>query len=201
LGAGFVPLNPDFSLDVNFDPTTIDGIADLRTRNLSSLRTSGWDLSAQYAFQAVGGTMHLALMATRIAELEERVTSTSAPNDTVDTVFHPADWRGRIGIGFDRGNWTSNLFVNHVDGYRDNQVVPAQPVDSYTTVDARIAYEFSPSSAKGVLSGLCLSAFVQNLLDTDPPEISTVGVSSLAFDPTNASPLGRFAGIEISKSW
>jgi outer membrane receptor protein involved in Fe transport len=75
-------------------------------------------------------------------------------------------------------------------------------LDSYTTVDANVAYRFA--SATGVLSGLSITFGAINLLDRDPPAARirpTVAQYDLGFDPANASPLGRLLAIDVAKRW
>jgi outer membrane receptor protein involved in Fe transport len=75
-------------------------------------------------------------------------------------------------------------------------------VSDYTTVDLRVAYDFSSQFKGGILSGFTVALAAQNLLDEDPP--STIVLSpatDIGFDPANASPLGRLLSIELTKTW
>lgn len=211
LGQGFLPFNPiDFSFpDPNFTPASVEVIVDLRRRNLSVVDTDGLDLSGRYDFAAGEGRIALGLDATYVLELQQQITSTSTAADTVATYNNPPDWRARAYMSWQVGGWTTNLFVNHTDSYVDNRTATPTPIDSYTTVDARLAYSFTQRFPTGFLSGVTVGASVLNLADEDPPRTAVVtpigGSPGTGFDPgfdtTNASPLGRFIALELTKQW
>jgi iron complex outermembrane recepter protein len=201
LGQGFLDCNIGCVPNPGFDPSAIEVIVDTRKRNLSTVNTSGLDVSMQYGFAAAGGTIQLGLDGTYILELEQRITAATSPFDTVDTIYNPPNWRLRSSLGFRRQGWAANFFLSHTDSYTDNRTVPAASVGSYTIVDARLAYHFDEQTG-GVLSGLGLAASVQNLLDRDPPRLAVLSTfSDMGFDPTNANPMGRLIALELVKSW
>ena len=201
-GRGFFAFNPDFTSNTNFTPDSVDVIVDTRRRNLSVVRTNGLDMSLQYEFDAAGSTFSLGFNGTYILELQQQVTSDSATFDSVGTIYNPPDWRVRGFLGWQRPGWAAHLFVNHADSYKDNRATPAAPISSYTTIDTRIAYDFTSRFSSGPLSGLTVAASVQNLLDEDPPRTALrLDLGDQGFDPTNASPLGRLIALEVTKSW
>ncbi len=194
--------NPFVVLDPTFDPAAVAAIVDLRRRNLSVTNTSGLDLATSYDFAAGDSNVSLGLAGTYVLELDQQVTASSQPIDTVDTYNNPPHWRARGSVGWRRAGLATNLFVNHTDSYTDNRLTTA-PVEvaSWTTVDLRVAYDFSERFAGGALSGLTIAAGAQNLLDKDPPRTAVLGVTDLGFDFANASPLGRLISIEVTKTW
>lgn len=206
---GFIPLSPiDFTFDPNFDPASIDVIVDTRRRNLSLVDTNGVDFSTRYDFTVGSSNVALGIDATYVLQIEQQITSTSMPFETDDTFGNPPNLRMRAMASWQRGGWSANAFVNYTDSYTDNRLLTTPvSVDAYTTVDARIAYSFSNRFSGGFLSGVTVGASVLNLLDEDPPSTTVVipspGVPSfdLGFDPTNASPLGRFIALEFTKTW
>ena len=209
LGQGFIPFSPiDFSFpDPNFTPASVQVIVDSRRRNLSVVDTNGVDFSGRYAFGAGESRIAVGVDATYVLELEQQITSTSTPFDTVATYNNPPDWRARAYVTWQLGGWTTNLFLNHTDSYVDNRMATPAPISSYTTVDARLAYSFTERFPTGLLSGVTLGASIQNLADEDPPRTAVItpidGSPSLdlGFDSTNASPLGRFIALELTKQW
>jgi outer membrane receptor protein involved in Fe transport len=202
LGRGFFDCDLGCIPDPAFDPSTIDVVVDFRRRNLSGLKTSGLDLAADYGWELKQGSVHVALAGTYIIELEQTLAAGTEPFDSVDTFNNPPDWRLRGSLGWQRGGLTTNLFVNHTDSYVDNRTGIDQPISAYTTVDARVAYAFGPRNASGALSGLTVALSAQNILDEDPPRTAVLtSFTDLGFDPTNASPLGRFVAVEIQKVW
>jgi iron complex outermembrane recepter protein len=201
-GRGFLPLNPDFTPDENFDPATIDVIVEQRRRNLSRVDTSGMDLSMQYRVSTAEADLLLGVSGTYILGIEQQVTSTSPAFDVVDTFYNPPKWRARGFAEWRRQAWAASIFVNHTDSYVDNRGAVDAPISAYTTVDGRVAYDFDQRSSRGFLSGVTASFNVQNAFDQDPPRAVVADSSrDMGFDPTNASPLGRFFVIEVTKNW
>ncbi|HEY0941589.1 MAG TPA: TonB-dependent receptor [Steroidobacter sp.] len=204
---GFIPLSPiDFMFDPNFDPATVEVITDGRRRNLSLVETNGLDFSTRYDFGVGSSNVAIGIDATYVLQIEQQITSTSAPFDTDDTFGNPPNLRMRAMASWQRGSWSANAFVNYTDSYTDNRLTVPVSIDAFTTVDARVAYSFSNQFSSGFLSGVTVGLSVLNLLDEDPP--STVVQSppiapsfDLGFDPTNASPLGRFFALEFTKTW
>jgi iron complex outermembrane receptor protein len=209
LGQGFVPLNIDGTPNLNFNPADVDLIVDARRRNLSRLSTSGVDLSSEYSFAAGQGRIFLGLGGTYVLNRDQQVTVNAPEIDTADTLYNPPSWRARGFVSWQSQGWAANLFVNHVDAYVDNRVTipPAQSrIDSLTTVDARLAYDFSNRFNSGFLSGFTVALSAQNLLDEDPPRVSVAvlpdgSTFDLGFDPINADPLGRLITLEFTKKW
>jgi len=195
-GNAFLPIGP-------FDPNAVGAILDLRRRNLSVTQTSGVDLNTNYEFKAGGNDFSMGLNATYVLELDQQVTTTSPEVEFVDTYSNPTHWRARASLGWRRSGLSSNLFVNHTDSYTDNRMPTAlAEVGSFTTVDLRVAYDFSSQFKGGLLSGFTIAAGAQNLFDKDPPRTAVLSqISDIGFDPTNANPLGRLISIELIKTW
>jgi outer membrane receptor protein involved in Fe transport len=195
-GNAFTRLGP-------FDPAAVGVIVDQRRRNLSDTTTSGLDLSTRYDFDVNGNEFSVGLVGSYVLELEQRVTSTSPEADLVDTYINPPRWRARAALSWHRSGLSTDLFVNHTDSYVDNRVPTAlKPIRSFTTVDLRVAYDFSSRFKGGVLSGFTIAAGAINLLNEDPPPTTIISpVSDIGFDYANANPLGRLISIELTKTW
>jgi outer membrane receptor protein involved in Fe transport len=84
--------------------------------------------------------------------------------------------------------------MNYTDSYRNNLVTPAEKISSWTTFDGQIAWRVKDG-------GLSVSLDVLNLTDARPPRVSGGNNINLGFDPTNASPRGRFIALQIGKRW
>jgi iron complex outermembrane receptor protein len=201
-GQGFIPLNPDFSLNPDFDPTTVDVLLDLRRRNLGVVKQNGFDVSATYDFSAAGGNVHLGIDVAYIDEILKQVTATSAAFDVVDTYTNPTHLRARFAVGYVRGGWSVNTFVHRKNSYIDDRLTPLlASIDSYTTVDLTASYRFAQNA--GLFSGVSVMLSALNLLDEDPPSAVARGTGyyDLGFDSTNASPLGRLVTFDLTKRW
>jgi iron complex outermembrane receptor protein len=184
-----------------FDPATVAVIIDSRRRNLGTTEARGVDLSASLDFTAGGDAFHAGLNGTYMFDLVQRVTSTSEPFDTVDTMFNPPQLRMRAGLGWRPQEWAADAFVNYTGPYTDNRRTTPAEVGSYTTVDAQVSYDFS-KRLRPALSGTTVALIVQNLFDRDPPPTAIVQVErDMGFDPTNANPMGRLVALEFSKKW
>lgn len=201
LGMPFLAFNPDFTINTNFNPASINVIVDLRTRNLSIVNTRGVDFGLQQAFKFDHGSVDLGLNGTYMLERQQQTTAASAPFDSVSTIYNPPKLRFRASAGWRYWAWSTNLFVNYVGHYDDNRLVPQVPVSSWTTLDAQIAYEFGAGARTAMLSGLALSISVQNLLNKDPPQTAVLSPYDPGFDSTNANPLGRFIAAQLAKKW
>jgi outer membrane receptor protein involved in Fe transport len=108
-------------------------------------------------------------------------------------VFNPLDWRARGGVSWRTTDWGASLTANYQNEYRDVYALPNRSIDSLVTWDFRASHEFGPERAARI------SLSIQNLFDEDPPFTNNpIGVG---YDPANASPLGRFAVLEVRQSW
>jgi hypothetical protein len=202
LGQGFFAYTPSFGTDTNFDPASINVILDLRRRNLSVSDTHGVDLSLAYDFEIGAAKVKTGINGTYIIDLKTQVTPTSVAIDAVSTIYNPPHVRARAFVGWSERGWSANAFVNYTGTYTDNRTATNLPVASFTTIDSRLAYDFSGLKKGGVLDGLTISGSVQNLFDRNPPHLAVVNpLSDMGFDPTNASPLGRLVSLELRKVW
>lgn len=201
LGQGFASLIP------NFTPDQIDVIIDGRRRNLSVVSSNGIDLATEYNFNVGENRFFIGLGGTYVLNRDQQVTDNSAEIDTADTIYNPPSYRARGFVTWQRQGFAANLFVNHVDSYDDNRVTTPlanSKVDSLTTVDLRLSYDFSNKFSSGFLSGFNVALSAQNVLDEDPPSVFVTPTSStfdLGFDPVNADPLGRLIALEFTKTW
>ncbi|HEY0683715.1 MAG TPA: TonB-dependent receptor [Steroidobacter sp.] len=201
LGQGF------FSQIPNFTPALIDVIVDGRRRNLSVVSSNGIDLATEYNFNVGENRFFIGVGGTYVLNRDQQVTDTSAEVDTADTIYNPPSYRARGFVTWQRHGFAANMFVNHVDSYVDNRITtpPANSkIDSLTTLDLRLAYDFSNNFSSGFLSGFNVALSAQNVLDEDPPSVFVTPTSAtfdLGFDPVNADPLGRLIALEFTKTW
>lgn len=200
LGSPFLAFNPDFSDNLNFDPSSIDVIVDQRRRNVASTFTDGIDVETSFTKPTDVGTLTFGLSGTYIFNLKQVSVPGAAAVQAVDTYYNPANLRLRGSFGWDLKRFSLNAAINYVDGYKDNRREPVVGVGSFTTVDARLAYTISDVGSSGRKITFALSA--QNLLNQAPPQTRIVaGASDAGFDPTNSNPLGRLVALEVSAKW
>jgi outer membrane receptor protein involved in Fe transport len=181
-----------------YDPSLIAAIVDARPNNAAYQNASGVNASVEYSTALGNGTL-TSFVNGMYLKLRQRLTSASPVEELAGTVFAPPHVRARLGATWMLGSWSFTGAANYVGG-SDNIYEPSAPhVSSWTTLDAQMAYESPGDGALGrfsvVLSG-------QNILDRDPPFVLfTSGYPGLNYDSTNASPLGRFVSLKLTKSF
>lgn len=177
-------------------------LLDNRTRNLAQSRVDGLDVSARYALALGAGDLSLNGQITRIFDYAQRAQPASADLTIVDTALRPVDLRARFDAAYVNGPLLAALGVSYVDDYANPFAVGgAQPIDSWTTIDATFGYDF------GARRDIRMRLSVQNLLDEAPPLVASSGPEGVAvrapvgYDPANANPLGRLISLELIKRW
>lgn len=175
-------------------------VVDARVQNLSVVRQSGLDIDLGYSFGLGSGLGEFGAVATKIFHIRQALTATAPANDVVGTAGNPVDLRVRGRATYSSNGFGAALFLNFVDGYLNKTVAPAQPVRSWTTFDLNLSYNFERQS--GPLAGLRIALNASNLFDRDPPSLTyVVGQFTNGYDAENASPLGRFVALQLTKSW
>lgn len=166
--------------------------------NTSRTKVKGLDFDVTYARDLAEGTLSFGLDGTYLAGYRQQATDATPVVDYVDTLFNPVDLKLRARAGYARGPLTASLFINYVDDYKVDSRPGAASMSSWTTMDASFAYDTGQRG--GLLQDTVFRFSVTNLLDTDPPEApfySSLRVDG--YDPANASPLGRFLALEVTR--
>lgn len=192
--------SPLFVDPFGFAPGDIIAILDGRTRNLSAERQRGIDFDIGYAPTFAGGTLDLGLAGTHIFSIKRQLTEGAPSNDVVGLYASPSKWRLRGRGGWSKGGFSANVFVNYIDGYTNQTVLPAARVSSWTTIDASLTQRIGGDESSD--RGLTLSLSVQNLFDRDPPFIEVQSSTSvLGYDPEKANPYGRTVALQATIRW
>lgn len=186
----------------NATPADVVVVVDTRISNTAETRTSGLDVGLGYDWHLGGHAFGFNLNASKVFKFDDRLTSASPLISTLDTPFHPVDWRARAGLHWTFGPIAANLALNYTDSYRDNRAGRDDKVGSFTTVDAGFAYDFGQAPS-AVLDRLKLALNVQNLFDEDPPFLAPEPgfTRGIGFDPVNATSRGRFVSLQLRKAW
>jgi iron complex outermembrane recepter protein len=189
-----------FNLHGPFAPGDVLAIVDRRLQNLSTEDVRGLDTQLSYLLQQQNSSWRFQLTSTYYFEFTDFITDTAPGNDVLSTAYHQVDFKGRASA-----TWTYNvldvaLAVNHVDGFSNRTLDPPVPVGSWTTLDFSISYTLP--QILGGSEGARLSLSCLNALDRNPPRMtSPIAFFDVGFDPTNASPLGRFVSLSVTKAW
>lgn len=189
---------PNFSNSIGVQPGDVTAIVDLRTRNLSTSTIRGLDFDVAYSRDIAGGSVNLALGGTRLFAIDNRITSEAPREKVVGTLGNPVKFRlsGRASIVL--GNFDGGIAVNHMAGYRNLTVIPEERVKAWTTYDLQIGTRIGDPDDRS----LRLALSVTNLFDAAPPYARFQGPSyALAYDPEQASAIGRTISLQAIMKW
>lgn len=191
--------NPYF---VSANCNGVVAIIDDRSANLGETKTDGFDLSAAYVFNNSLGQWDLDFAGAYVLSYKQAAVPGALLTENVNTVNFPLRFSGRASLGWQRDGWSVTGFVNYQNGYRNATVTPNQNVAAYTTVDLTAGYDIGKHEGWGFVQNTAISVHVTNLLDAKPPFVEYLGNATtpyFAYDPQNASALGRVASVQITK--
>lgn len=199
--------NPNFFGDnAGLGPSGVTAIFDQRLANLSTVKQSGVQLQAAYDLRTSLGQFTFAAYIDRLMEYDLQVAPGAAYSPLLNTFGEPTKWRGQAHFAWTRAGVTAALAIHHVGGYDNSLATPREPIDPWTTGDLYFSYDAN-EAAVAWMRGMRVSLSIQNVTNEEPPyvrippEFLLPGVNPLPFDPTNASPLGRFIAVQVSKRW
>lgn len=177
-------------------------IVDFRLRNNARSVTEGIDFDLSYDLYAESGAWNFSMNGTYFLEIYRQIVAGANGKDILNTYGNPVDLRFRGGVSWSRNMLSSGVYVNYVDNYSNDEVIPFEKISSWTTVDFRVAYEVKRMS-NSFLNDTRFSFYANNLFDRDPPFAADAGgfVSGQFFDPGNSNALGRFVSLSITKRW
>jgi outer membrane receptor protein involved in Fe transport len=192
--------------EANIAASDVEAVLDFRQHNIAVTKTSGVELSVAHQLSTRFGEITSFISGDKLFKLSFQPTSTTPAGDTVGTVFNPVELRLRAGISWSRGPFVSALSLNHSSDYQNNIETPPGRIGSWTTADIHLSYTTGGGSRVGLgaLRDLSLALNIQNVANRQPPVVSNPSLiifPDLRFDPTNASPLGRFITLQIGKRW
>lgn len=170
-------------------------IADGRRYNAGVVKTSGVDLAVRHDWRTGYGDMSAAVNANYIFNYRQQFTRTTPlVGGLLNTLNNPVRLRARAELSWAGENARVTAFANFTNAYTNATLASRPEVGSYTTFDLTAQYDlgklFGPAYKE-----LRAALSVQNLLDRDPPYVQN---ATLAFDPQNASAMGRFASLSLS---
>jgi outer membrane receptor protein involved in Fe transport len=176
-----------------YPTTAYTAIVDGRNVNTGGLHVQGLDLTTRYGLGLAGGKLDLSGNVSYLIDYERKVTPGSNWLSLLDQARQPVDLRAKLGAAWTREAWSVVGGVNYVDDYKTAQ---GKRIDSWTTLDAQIAWR---AQGGGWTKGLSAALSVQNLFDTDPPFYDDP--QGVGYDTANADPLGRFVSLQLTKRW
>lgn len=176
---------------------------DIGLHNASIVRQSGIDFLGKLTNKFAAGNLNTQVNATFVDKIETAYSPGAGFANLVGTYGNPPKWRLRAFESWTAAGWEVNAAVSVVGSYLNTAGLGIPPVASWSTLDlgARVHVDnyFVGQGWRGVTLGI--SAL--NVLNRDPPYINAISTTSqpIHFDPTNASPLGRFVSIDLRKRW
>ena len=166
-----------------------------QARNLGSVNTDGIDFSASYDRNTDFGQLSFSAVGTYLLHYKVAISPVAPSIEQKGNINYPVDFRGRASAGWARDGLSAELTVNYVNGYDNNLVTPVQRIDSWTTFDLHLGYDFQNDG--GVLKGTSISLDGTNIFDRRAPFVNI----QYGFDPGEASALGRFVTLTLTKKF
>jgi len=213
--ASFVTLNPSQALDNSIiaganpfynlvsgplDTSMIKSIIYATFNNAEAQRDSGVDLSYREAFQT--GIGDVKTFASAIwNHLTQQLVAGEGVQTLSGTIFNVPKFRARGGASWSKYGLTANAILNYTSSETDAFVTPSKKVASWTTVDMNLAYKFP--DADGIKRGLSFTLSATNIFNKAPPYAASTEVAypGINYDSLNASPIGRFVAVKLTKKW
>jgi iron complex outermembrane recepter protein len=181
---------------VAYDPDNVVAIIYGNYVNVARQKIRGADLSGSYRFDLGAGRLTVRGSSSWLDSAQQS-TATQNLFDLSGTLFNPAKIRGRAGLVWEQGSFTTSAFANYTGGVTNT--ADGKKTASFTTFDAVLRY--ASNQPAGALSGVEVTLSVQNLLDRPPP-LYTPGAYAdytAPYDSTNYSAIGRFIDLSVSK--
>lgn len=179
---------------------SVNVILDGRSANAATTFQDGLDFETSYSFNTGKSHWIVGANVTKILDETLQTIAGAAEASVLDTYYYPISLRGRGQVGWSRGRLGANVFVNYVGSYTNTIPVAGQSnstVPSWTTVDLGVVYSIPKHSS--LLSGLRLSANIQNIADRDPPTVFTS--ANTTYDASNANIFGRIFSLQVTKDF
>jgi len=176
-----------------FPPSDYGAVVDMRFVNTAGLIVRGVDLQARYATDLFGGRVAWGANASRLLDYKQAITPAEAFVELLGQPAVPARFRGRATMDWSRDDISLGLALNRLSGFED---ALGSEISGQTTVDLQARWSGpagSPWSGTSVLFSL-RNAFNQKPSFYDNP-------TGFGFDPATADVVGRFASIQLTRTW
>ncbi len=202
-----------------FGPPTAPGsvFALVSGRRINAGKTvgDGIDFNVSYTFDTGASTWNLGAVATYTLGWKVSPLPGAPLTENVNELGYPLTFQGRGQVGWAHdvgfGRLSVNGFVNYRNSYEiDPDQLPVgidesfSKIDSYTTVDLSVGFDTGDTFGSMLGDNISLVFSIQNLFDADPPlVINQAGLagSTIVFDPTYGSPLGRVFQVQLGKKF
>jgi Outer membrane cobalamin receptor protein len=192
--------DPSFANTLGVTPAEIGAIVEGRTLNLSKSKVEGIDFDLRYRHPlGDAGHMWVSLGGTRLLTIDNQITDAAPAINVVGTLGNPVKLRLRGQAGVTIGALDASLGLQHVAGYHNLTVTPAQQVKSWTTFDLQFGTRIAQLGSD---RSLRLALTINNLFDKAPPYVEfRTPTSAFGYDPEQANAIGRLIALQTMVSW
>jgi outer membrane receptor protein involved in Fe transport len=166
--------------------------------NAGRQTVQGLDLLANYSFAIAGGNVGTSANVSYI-ESDQQIGPDDLVTPLAGSLFNPPHWRGRFDLHWSGKDLSVLAAVNYIGAVRDRRASPSRQVGGMAPVDLTIRYH--PNAGSGLVSGLDVTASLQNLLNDKPSVIATSSYIDVPYDSTNYSAFGRVVSLMVTKTW
>ena len=176
---------------------------DAGMHNASVVRQSGLDFIGNLTQRFSSSSLGTVINVTFVNKIETAYSPGAEFTNLVGTYGNPPKWRGRLLEAWTHEGWEINGALSIVGGYVNTAGLGAPSVASWTTVDLGARVHLDKYLAGSPWRGLTAGLSVLNVMNRNPPYINATSITTepIHYDPTNASPLGRFVSIDLRKRW
>ena len=176
---------------------------DAGMHNASVVRQSGLDFIGNLTQRFSSSSLGTVINVTFVDKIETAYSPGAEFTNLVGTYGNPPKWRGRLLEAWTHEGWEINGALSIVGGYVNTAGLGAPSVASWTTVDLGARVHLDKYLAGSPWRGLTAGLSVLNVMNRNPPYINATSITTepIHYDPTNASPLGRFVSIDLRKRW
>jgi outer membrane receptor protein involved in Fe transport len=181
--------------------------------NLSSVVVEGIDLFSNYQKETSFGTFDFTLGGTYMTQYREEFLPGTGHEDLTDSFSSKLvggailDFKGQFTVGWEYRGIGAAATVNYMDSFDDNDGNGAfigHTIDSFTTLDLQVSYEYKTEDTagwRGYLNQTKLTVGALNVTDEQPPFASDTGSGNPGFLASTHDPRGRFYYIRFSKKF
>lgn len=183
-----------------YDPTKVAAIVDDTNVNVGRQVIHGVDLLFDYGLKlgGEGGRLHVTGDVAYLSSRQQLIPG-AVVTGMAGTIFNPPHWKGQGSVTWSGGGVTLNATTRVIGGVSDVRAAPLVAVAGMVTQDVTIGYAFR--QPRGALHGLAISLTAQNILNDRPTTVASSTYADPAYDGTNYSPVGRYIGAGLVKSW
>jgi len=176
-------MNSGLPINSAINTSAVSFIVDGRRQNLGTSKVSGMDFGLNYAWTWGGFHIDGGINGTYYTKYKFEAVPGAGLTDVLGTINFPQKFRAQADLGVSSGIWRTRVTLNHLAGYSNTTITPAQQVSNYDTVDLMLGATVSKNFE--------LVFDVRNLFNEDPPFVDI----TRGYDPQSANPIPRTFGV------